>query len=390
MKCGTLCSHPEYMDGICTVCGMECGHPSWNDSRCMQCGMICEHNEWADGACTVCGIACEHDHFNRGTCTICGMPCSHPVHNASGQCLVCGRFVTHQYADSVCTVCGKPIQFVHDRLPVSAFSDVPEKGTTEFVTYPSIQYETGNAITKRMHVYLPYGYDPGKKYDLLLLMPGLGDTEEKYFADTHEYLDGTTRHLQDMFDYAIYTGVCEPMIAVSLSWCDDLYPTEAAQIKDCRQVGQELRNVILPYLAEHYSLYAENGSDEELIKNRAHVAYYGLSYGALMVHQAAIPWNLDRIGSFAVCSTASSNISWAAEAIHSNPDLPIYLYMCGYSCDEISKPTTHDAYALLQEEFPEVFRDGENSFEIEFGELGHTTDLFDAMLYNMLQMVFRW
>ena len=388
-SCGSKCTHQEYLDGECTVCGYTCPHNTWKNGTCQCCDRVCTHREWKDGACALCGIACEHDHWEKGECGTCHEKCAHTVHNAQGICLICGEHVSHDFAEGmVCSVCGKPLSFLYGQIPDEAFAEVPEKGTVEYVDYDSIRYATGEPIVKHMEVYLPYGYNEDTKYNLLIMMPGMGATETYFFANEHNYNDGTDVYLKDMFDNAIYNGVCEPLIAVAVSWCDAGSYTEPMNSKDYNQVAKEMRNIILPYIADHYSVYAPSGAEEDLINNRDHVAFYGLSYGALMIQFGVLPGCYDLIGSYAFVSSASESMDYAASVIGES-GLPMKMFLCGYGSDEISKATTHNAYATLQYRLPEIFRDGVNSFEIECPGFQHTLELFDTMLYNTLLVAFK-
>ena len=65
--------------------------------------------------------------------------------------------------------------------------EIPEAGTLEELVYETKAYATdGRSVTKRALVYLPYGYDPDKNYNILYLMHGTGD-DENYWLQTHVY-----------------------------------------------------------------------------------------------------------------------------------------------------------------------------------------------------------
>lgn len=64
-----------------------------------------------------------------------------------------------------------------------------EPGRIECVRYPSRAYaleafygKRNIPLEKTMYVYLPYGYDSGKKYPVLYLMHGGTDDEGYWFA----------------------------------------------------------------------------------------------------------------------------------------------------------------------------------------------------------------
>ena len=385
--CGAKCTHGEYKNGTCLLCGYECPHRVWKGDTCQECGIRCIHPQWENGVCKVCGIGCEHEHFTNGTCDTCGFVCNHPSHLQNHKCSLCGKFVRHIYQNGICAVCGAELVFATGELPPEFFGEVPEKGRVEVVEYDSIRFGTGENIKKQMQVYLPYGYDVTQPYDVLCLLPGMGATEKFFFEDTHYYKTGDF-HLQDMIDRAIYMGVAKPMIIVALSWCDDIDYTDPIAYKDNEQIGKEIRSVILPYMIKNYSLYAKTDDPLEMFFNRTHVGVYGLSYGALLVNQGVIPNCYDIISWYTVTSTASSSVSAAIQKIKET-EAQMSLYMVGYDSGEISKEPTQTAYHTLCDTCPEAVVDGMTGIEIELYDVGHSVSLFDAMVYNTIQLFFQ-
>ena len=53
------------------VLSLFCKH-EFENGYCHKCGYICDHYHWNDGVCTYCGKACKHD-WHEGICWICGM-----------------------------------------------------------------------------------------------------------------------------------------------------------------------------------------------------------------------------------------------------------------------------------------------------------------------------
>ena len=385
--CGYPCTHGEFADGFCTVCGKPCMYDFGKPGVCDICGYKCPHNEFEDSVCTECGYRCPHKKWLGGLCMTCLKVCDHPSHTMGGQCKDCGEYVRHTYEDSVCSVCGKHLELLTSRMTDEFFRDVPEKGTVEKIEYPSIRYEDNAEIVKKMQVYLPYGYSEKQKYNLLILCAGLGDNEEYFFTNTHYYMDGTERHFKDCLDQAIYTRVCDPLIVVNISWARDYYETEPQNWIDSPQMGQEIRDIILPYMIEHYSLYAENTEWSTMVANRDHVAMYGLSYGALLINKGIIPYCYDLIAWYTDASNASPHASAAVDKIKES-GLPMRMYMCSYSSDEISKETTKTAYHDILQGCKGIVVDGYTGLELEFKDHGHSVDMFDAMVYNSLQIFF--
>jgi len=127
--------------------------------------------------------------------------------------------------------------------------------------------ESYNGINgqNKLNVYLPYGYDSSKKYNIFYLMHGGGEDENTLF-----YNNDT--QIQHMFDHMIMNGEMEPMIVVT--------PT----FKKC-EAGtfyNELRQSVIPFVEGKYSTYANGDTSPASIKaSRMHRAYGGFSMGAV-------------------------------------------------------------------------------------------------------------
>lgn len=122
--------------------------------------------------------------------------------------------------------------------------------------------ETYNGIngSNKLNVYLPYGYDESKKYNVFYLMHGGGENENVVFSDVK---------LNNMLDHMIENGELEPMIVVA--------PT----FNKCsaETVYDEVKKSIVPFVEGKYSTYAKDTTPEGLEESRMHRAYGGFSMG---------------------------------------------------------------------------------------------------------------
>ena len=68
-----------------------------------------------------------------------------------------------------------------------------QAGTVTKETYTTYVYDEngnpGEAMEATLYVYTPFGYDPGKAYNILYLMHGGGDNEGYWFGMA-EYAEG--------------------------------------------------------------------------------------------------------------------------------------------------------------------------------------------------------
>ena len=142
--------------------------------------------------------------------------------------------------------------------PDSYFKQPAKHGTVVKENYNGIN---GN---KNMYVYLPYGYDKSKKYNVFYLMHGGGESEETCFNDNNINIDV-------MLDNMIANGDIEPMIVVTPTF---------NKAPSADGVWEEMRKSIIPYVENKYSTYANgNTSIEGLRASRYHRAYGGFSMG---------------------------------------------------------------------------------------------------------------
>ncbi|ODM25233.1 glycoside hydrolase [Clostridium sp. Bc-iso-3] len=127
--------------------------------------------------------------------------------------------------------------------------------------------ETYSSIngTKSLNVYLPYGYDSSKKYNIFYLMHGGGENENTIFSND------VNLHL--ILDHMIMNGDLEPMIVVT--------PTFNGGNCTAQNFYQEFRANVIPFVEGKYSTYAESTTPEGIAASRMHRAFGGFSMGAV-------------------------------------------------------------------------------------------------------------
>lgn len=163
-------------------------------------------------------------------------------------------------------------------VPSSYFDAAQEQGTVEVLTYSSRDYTSASqsATEKPAYVYLPYGYDANKKYDIIYLMHGWTGTAEEYFGMP------TRQQMKNLFDNMIQDGLCRPFIAVSPTWDKDNRAKDWSE--STREVAvfyQEYENDLIPAVESHYSTYATSTDRQGIIASRDHRAFGGFSLGAI-------------------------------------------------------------------------------------------------------------
>ena len=172
-------------------------------------------------------------------------------------------------------------------MPSEMLQENDKKGTVERFTYSSQTYDEQGSLPleKSAWVYLPYGYDNAKKYNILYLLHGGGVNEDwwlKTFPDTVTILDNMMAQ-----------GICEPCIIVTPTYYRGEENEKSGEYIT-EQFRFELRKDLIPAIESKYSTFAcGDVTEENLIKTRAHRACAGLSLGSMTTYRAGLYNNFD-------------------------------------------------------------------------------------------------
>ena len=257
-----------------------------------------------------------------------------------------------------------------------------QPGTVEEVLYSTRAYATdGRDVQKRALVYLPYGYDETKHYNILYLMHGPGD-DENYWLKTHP---GN----KVMLDQLIATGNIEPLIVVTPTFYveDDLKDTGLDPLT--YSFREELRNDLMPVVEGTYSTYAETLDDDGFTASRDHRAFAGLSRGAVTTYHSAFCGSLDWFSWFGTFSGSRTDADYFRGTLQSEAfqDYPIhYLYVTSGTFDFALPRQLQDNTALLSIE--KRLTTGVNTDMDVFPMRYHSIGNWHLALYNLLQRIF--
>lgn len=181
---------------------------------------------------------------------------------------------------------GMYMNFVYE-MPAAMLQKTDKKGTVERFLYNTGTYDERVSLpmAKAAWVYLPYGYDAAKQYNVLYLLHGGGVNEDwwfKMFPDTVTILDNMMAQ-----------GICEPCIIVTPTYYRGTEADRNAEFIT-EHFRYELRKDLIPAIESKYSTYAKGDvSEENLIKTRNHRAFAGLSLGSMTTYRAAFYNNYD-------------------------------------------------------------------------------------------------
>ena len=270
-------------------------------------------------------------------------------------------------------------------------TDCDQKGTIEELAYETPLYisDTSTIVTKHLWVYLPYGYDQNKQYNVLYLMHGGGETEIYWLAG--ERWGPTTRNV---LDNMIKNGVCDPFIVVTPTF----YPPEGnyENPEGAEQLtyvfADELRNQIVPLVEAKYSTYAKGDvSEANLAATRDHRAFAGFSMGSMTSIHSVLMKNLDLFSWVGSYSGAKTEVKDFLDALNADgvKNLPVRFWYNGNGKADIAHDE-HDEFCHgVVKAMPERFTDGENFAWIDLRDGSHAYQSWLVDLYNCMLVFFR-
>ena len=162
-------------------------------------------------------------------------------------------------------------------MDLHAYHDVDKRGTIARVTYEATNY-AGERWTKYANVYLPYGYDENKQYNIIYLMHGGGGNPDAWLDCSQ---------IKNALDRGFAEGISEPFIMVFPTYYN-VDPMERRRIEginaewenqQIQTFQKELVEDLIPAVENRFSTYAEDTTLEGLAKSRQHRGFGGFSMG---------------------------------------------------------------------------------------------------------------
>ena len=148
-------------------------------------------------------------------------------------------------------------------------------GIVEELVYSTRDYARNaeTILQKTAYVYLPYGYDDSKPYNIVYLMHGWGGHAGEYFDYT-----GT----KNMLDHMIENGDIEPTIFVSATFYNENSDYDfSGSIDEFRAFHLDFENHLMPAVEGKYHTYAQGITLEDFAASRDHRAFGGFSLGSV-------------------------------------------------------------------------------------------------------------
>ena len=279
-------------------------------------------------------------------------------------------------------------KIVVDEIPEADLQPVDtEGGTIEEISYTTKDYfGDGAELTKKAFVYLPYGYDETKQYNVLYIMHGIGGNEKEWGM----YNDNSK--VKAMMDHLSQDGRIEPFIVVAPNGRSSSdFANTNADYNTFYKFGEELRNDLIPYIDANYSTYAEyNENGYDMTEARDHRAMAGLSMGGMQTTNIGMCECLDIISYFGAFSAAPTTYDSTkiADCLKNFEEYDIHYYygVCGNN-DGMALRSAMAAVNGLTEKTDKL-TDGEN-FTWQLIPGGHDFNIWYLGYYNFAQLVFK-
>ena len=158
-------------------------------------------------------------------------------------------------------------------VPSSYKNKAKNQGKLGKVSYDTIDYTNNEKITKEAVVYLPYGNDESKQYNIYYLMHGWTG----HAGDFFEY-----SNIVNILDNMIENKDIEPLIVVGATFDSENTGQDwGRSTQELEPFHLDFENGLMPYIELHYSTYAKSTSKEDLITSRDHRAFGGFSLGGV-------------------------------------------------------------------------------------------------------------
>ena len=251
------------------------------------------------------------------------------------------------------------------------FWDEPSEqpGTIVRMDYTTDVY--GDPINNWLNVYLPYGYDETRQYDIMYFFHGTNETPDSFIG---------MEKAKNCVDNMIETGVAKPFIMVFPTYYYD-YENRATD-KDL--FAEEMRKDIMPLVESTYSTYAPTADDAGFAASRDHRAMSGYSQGSQCTW-VMLNHLLDTARWWLPLSVASNaaNVKAGIEAQAEYKD-DFFIYMgCGGKRDLAYDGTIAMLKDVAENDFFSFGNDlHTNNFFCTISTEPHTTVLGRYYLYN--------
>ena len=229
---------------------------------------------------------------------------------------------------------------------------------------------------KYCYVYLPYGYDETKQYNVMYLMHGGGASAESWIMES----EGNTT--KNMLDTMIAEKEIEPLIVVCASF---YYQNDQKNGGSTKNFKYELKNDLMPSVEGQYSTYANKITTRQaFIDSRDHRGFGGYSMGSATTYQSALIGALDYFSYFAPMHGGFINHNDVLDAVTKGEykDYKINYILCCEGTLDSTYPEHLELYRKLLDSG--AVREGINGDMLTLLYRKHNINAWQTDLYNAL------
>lgn len=170
-----------------------------------------------------------------------------------------------------------------EHIPAGYERPAEHAGTLErldYNTWESFSYESHTQqLTKTAWVYVPYGYDPAQRYDVLYFSHGGWSNETTTMGTPGHYTA-----FKHVVDHAIEDGLVRPIIIV-LPTYNNTSESDSGDYGLALQLTTNFHNELvgdlMPAVEVRFSTYADDVTPEAFAASREHRAFGGFSMGSV-------------------------------------------------------------------------------------------------------------
>lgn len=283
-------------------------------------------------------------------------------------------------------------------VPSDFFQAAEHQGTIELVEYDSKDYTSSSqpVTHKPAYVYVPYGYDPSKQYDIIYLLHGWTGVAQEYFLGRNGNSKTPMVHL---FDHLIESGLCRPFIAVSPTWDKDNQAKDWGEsTREAAVFSQEYVNDLIPAVESHYSTYCTDFTPEGILASREHRAIGGFSLGAITtwyVFEQAFPYSRMYLpmsgdnwsqGMYGGQYYPEETAQFLADLVNASPYGNNFYVWYAVGTNDVRRPQTHNQ-ALAMAALSDTFNASNFSYHMKEGGQ-HDFNAVWEFCYNALPFFF--
>lgn len=286
------------------------------------------------------------------------------------------------WKNGVCADCGAEPGF-YDELPDKYYRKCRHAGELIEIEYVTPFYYSSDPKPvnhRKAQVYIPYGYDPSVRYNVMILIPG-NIWERHIWLDYADNKDHPGAKGRDIVDNLHYYGDIEPTIFISIGSWDGGYVDRWAF-----QLASEIKYDLLPKICADYSTYAQEATPEGIEAARDHFGVGGCSNGGVYAYAIGLKYDKELFGNVMALSPKLLPMEAREEVSLEDDTYEVHMLYIGAGSREGNTKRSKAEYDQLLEVCPWL-EEGRNAFYNTVTGV-HNWQTWRTQLVNALKVMF--